>query len=95
VAVYKSDGSALGYIYKVGNAFGEYGITSDENQAVHVTFSAPADGSPFDLSATNGIVGDLPRIGAISGFASTDDDLHAGSFNYAYLGAVSQSAFFL
>jgi len=81
-------GKRLGYVFKTLNLFGEYGITKDFKQALHVSFEAPLSGKPFDLIAQNQVE-HFDFVGGIVGFSSSSDDLKHGSPNYAYLGGVN------
>ncbi|KAI0668055.1 hypothetical protein C8Q78DRAFT_269612 [Trametes maxima] len=73
------------------NAFGEYTLANDAAAALEVVLlRCNSNTEPFDIrSGTNGIAA-YPFVGAVSGFANTDDNLGPGSFNYAYIAGTSQ-----
>ncbi|KAG8965098.1 hypothetical protein FRC00_011019 [Tulasnella sp. 408] len=65
--VKNADGSTRGYVSPVWNAFGEYGIQTNQAGSLEVTFYAsPDDPSPveLDLSANNGPSSAYPFVGA-------------------------------
>jgi hypothetical protein len=81
-------GANLGFVSNVFNQFGEYGVTTDVNNRLTVSFSGT---SQFSLTATNGPNSNLPYVGGIVGFSNTSDDLNTGSYNYTYLGGTVQT----
>jgi hypothetical protein len=81
-------GANLGFVSAAFNRFGEYGVTTDVNNRLTVSFSGT---SQFPLTASNAPNTNLPYVGGIVGFASTSDDLNTGSYNYAYLGGTVQT----
>ncbi|OBZ73455.1 hypothetical protein A0H81_06669 [Grifola frondosa] len=84
------EGDSLdGYISRIPNAFGEYGITTDESEALSVSITS-CDEESFDIVTLNGIA-DFPYFGGVSGFANTSPDLLAGSTNYVYIAGTLQT----
>jgi hypothetical protein len=85
----------IGYISQALNIFGENGLTNPSNTfegALKVILPAPADRTgPFDIQAENPAQSAYPFLGFITGFANTGKDLAAGSFNYLYLGGVTET----
>jgi len=79
-------GVQTGFIAQDPNQFGEYTITSSAPDALIVQFdrvTASIHG-PVNIPAENGIP-NFPLLGAVTGFASTSDNLGSGSSNYAYV----------
>lgn len=86
------DGSVIGFVAAAFNKYGEYGLfQGSQDGALEVVFS-DAPGSQMDMYANNAPSSSHPFVGAISGFASTDDDFGPGSYNYAFIGGTSQTA---
>jgi hypothetical protein len=73
------------------NFLGQYFGTRDLNAILEVTATVHADGTPFDLVATNPAVSTIPFLGGVAGFSNTSPDLSSGSFNYVYLAGTTQS----
>ncbi|KAI0824289.1 hypothetical protein BC628DRAFT_1445186 [Trametes gibbosa] len=94
IRVADAAGNALGFVGRSANNFGEYGVTQDASDALTVVVRrCDSNDTPFDIEAVNGLAS-FPYVGAVVGFASTDDNIRAGSFNYAYIaGAASQVAY--
>ncbi|TFK84766.1 hypothetical protein K466DRAFT_664967 [Polyporus arcularius HHB13444] len=87
IAVY--GGSALsGYLWRSANAFGEYGLTLDESQALIVNICEAS--GVHNIYAQNGFA-DFPFLGLISGAVNTNDNMSPSSFNYAYVGGTIQT----
>ncbi|OSD00535.1 hypothetical protein PYCCODRAFT_1371041 [Trametes coccinea BRFM310] len=82
-----NDNSLNGYISSTANSFGEYTVTTDASQALSVAIQRCNSASgPFDMTALNGALSSqYPYVGLVNGFASTDDNIRAGSYNYAYI----------
>ncbi|KAI0701091.1 hypothetical protein BC835DRAFT_1411702 [Cytidiella melzeri] len=80
-----------GYLSRAANVFGEYLYTTDRSQALTVTINDCHDGAPSDLRSTNGFK-TFPLVGAIKGFSSDNAELRANSYNYLYIGGVTQTA---
>ncbi|KAL7284694.1 hypothetical protein ACG7TL_001998 [Trametes sanguinea] len=82
-----NDNSLNGYISSTANSFGEYTVTTDAPQALSVAIQRCNSASgPFDMTALNGALSSqYPYVGLVNGFASTDDNIRAGSYNYAYI----------
>jgi len=98
IAVTNSSTSAdLGFVGNFFALFGEYGLTNNPAQSLTVSFSDSS--TPFSLLATNGPSATYPYLGGVVGFANSNNDLAAGSNNYAYLAgtvagtATNQNAF--
>ncbi|KAI0643524.1 hypothetical protein C8Q79DRAFT_928637 [Trametes meyenii] len=85
--------AAAGSYVAGANAFGEYTLGNDAAAALEVVLlRCDSNTEPFDIrSGANGIAA-YPFVGAVSGFANTNDDLGPGSFNYAYIAGTSQVA---
>ncbi|KAI9065196.1 hypothetical protein FKP32DRAFT_1674846 [Trametes sanguinea] len=86
-----NDNSIDSYLSSVANSFGEYTVTTDASQALSVAVErCDSATGPFDLTALNSaLTSQFPYVGLVNGFASTDDNLRAGSTNYAYIAATS------
>jgi hypothetical protein len=87
-----ANGVDFGFVNAPLNIFGEYGITQSADTVLAVSAQLPADGSAFDVVATNPVVSSLPLVGFTTGFANSDSNLGPGSLNYAYLTAQSTSS---
>ncbi|KAI0628289.1 hypothetical protein C8Q77DRAFT_1076862 [Trametes polyzona] len=82
--------NVLGFIGRQANNFGEYGVDGDAANALSVVLRrCESNDTPFDIETVNGLSG-FPYLGAVVGFASTDDNLSADSFNYVYTAGTSQ-----
>ncbi|EIN04217.1 hypothetical protein PUNSTDRAFT_116663 [Punctularia strigosozonata HHB-11173 SS5] len=90
VSVVSNDNSSvIGYVSASPNKYGQYGLCTDVDAALKVSFTVSDDSSPFDITASNGI-SDFPFFGAIVGHASKAVDLVSGALNYVALGGVEQ-----
>lgn len=78
-------------VSRVPNEFGEYGITTDAEDALQVQYADCGNNLPVDLVTMNGVA-DFTFFGGITGFANTAPNLDPGSANYAYLGGVTPTA---
>jgi hypothetical protein len=86
-----STAAALGFVGSYYQIFGEYGLATNSSQGLDVSFSDSS--APFSILGTNGPDATYPYLGGVVGFASTSNDLGAGSRNYAYLaGTVAGTA---
>ncbi|EIN08581.1 hypothetical protein PUNSTDRAFT_134954 [Punctularia strigosozonata HHB-11173 SS5] len=74
----------LGYVGAVLNQYGQYGITWEAIDALHVTLPSNATSVPFDIAMT----GAFPTLGGAVGQSSASNDLNTGSYNYAYLAGI-------
>jgi hypothetical protein len=81
-------GEELGFVSNVWNDFGEYGVTTNANQRLLVSFPVSPQ---FSITAVNGPDSQFPYVGAIQGFASTSPDLGVGSRNYVYVGGTVET----
>ncbi|GJE90525.1 hypothetical protein PsYK624_066650 [Phanerochaete sordida] len=79
-----------GYLARTGNEFGEYSYTAARDNALTVSINN-CTGSPFDIVSSNGYQA-YPFLGGIAGFANDGPNLRQGSFNYVYIGGVTQTA---
>ncbi|KAF7797265.1 hypothetical protein EIP86_008460 [Pleurotus ostreatoroseus] len=79
-----------GYLSSTANDFGEYRYTTQRDNALRVTINT-CDGTPFNILASNGLR-DFPFVGAVKGYSSDSPNLADGSFNYVYIGGVTQTA---
>ncbi|KAI0344526.1 hypothetical protein BDW22DRAFT_1354602 [Trametopsis cervina] len=84
-----NDGSLDGFVSADTNSFGEFASTSSASQALIVTTCLEGSG-PVELTMENAATTQT-LLGFVKGFADTDDNLSPGSFNYAYLAAVSHT----
>ncbi|KAI0773025.1 hypothetical protein BD413DRAFT_310319 [Trametes elegans] len=92
IRVAGTDGNARGFVARTPNAFGEYSLTQDESAALSVVLlRCDSNSVPFDIQAVNGIA-DYPYLGAVVGYASTDDNITPSSTNYVYIAGTSQVA---
>jgi len=86
-----ADGNSLGFVAAAFNKYGEYGLfQGSPDGALEVMFTG-VSGSRLDMYANNSPSTSHPFVGAISGFSAPDDDFSHGSWNYAFLGGVSQT----
>ncbi|KAJ8507242.1 hypothetical protein ONZ45_g10372 [Pleurotus djamor] len=87
-------GVFAGYVSRNLNSFGEYVLTESSANRIQVEIDLDAaQAGPVDITLINGsTLPTYPFLGAISGFANADYNLGPGSYHYAYLGGVTQSA---
>ncbi|PSS36926.1 hypothetical protein PHLCEN_2v1244 [Hermanssonia centrifuga] len=78
-----------GYLGMRGNVFGEFEYTTERRDALTVTVDDCA-GAPFDLVASNGFKA-FPFVGGIKGFSSDSPNLAKRSYNYVYIGGVTET----
>ncbi|OJT15404.1 hypothetical protein TRAPUB_8033 [Trametes pubescens] len=92
IRVADTNGAVLGYVSSSANEYGEYSLATDAAGALSVALRrCDSNDSPFDIEALNGL-STYPYLGGVVGFANTDDNLRAGSFNYVYIAGTSQVA---
>ncbi|RPD58549.1 hypothetical protein L226DRAFT_561711 [Lentinus tigrinus ALCF2SS1-7] len=87
IGVY-SGADMAGYLSASVNAFGEYGTTTDEFQALSVVLCQST--GVHDIYVQNGLA-DYPWLGLISGAVNTNDNMSPSSYNYAYVGGTARS----
>ncbi|KAH9940187.1 uncharacterized protein BXZ73DRAFT_99183 [Epithele typhae] len=78
------EGREAGYIARAGNAYGEYGFTTDVADALVVLVSDCNKDEYFDIAALNGYK-DFPYLGAVTGYLNSDYGMEKGSPNFVYL----------
>ncbi|CAE6471465.1 unnamed protein product [Rhizoctonia solani] len=82
----------LGYLSSQRNSYGEYGALQDSAAgALSVTFSASRSKSTGLNLRVVGASADMPMLGGIIGFTTSNDNLASGSHHYAYVGLTSQT----
>ncbi|CAL1702947.1 unnamed protein product [Somion occarium] len=82
-------GGRTAYVSRNVNDFGEYELDNGVSGALEVTICVRGNDA-FDIRTNNGVAA-FPFFGGVVGFANTDDNLSAGSFNYVYIAATSQT----
>lgn len=84
--------TVIGFVSDQFNTLGEYTLTTNSADALNVSFNSTS--SPFSVTENNNPASSAhPYFGGITGFANAGNqqNLGAGSYNYAYLGGTNLS----